>query len=287
MTAARVVNSAGTFAWYELITTDAAAATAFYTKVMGWSAQDASMPGRTFILFTAANIPICGLMELPEDARQQGAQPSWVGYVRVTDVDGAAERVTQLGGTVRIPPTDIPNISRFSVFSDPQSVTLAMLKPLRPDNVQQPADPGRPGLVGWHELLVDDGEKALAFYGEVFGWQKADAETTERGTYQLFSAGGQTIGGMLAKPPTIPAPFWLYYFNVDDIDEAAKRVMAGNGQILNGPLELPAGTWVLQCTDPQGAPFALEGKRGRNPIGYFERVGSRAPADPRARRWSW
>ena len=44
------------------------------------------------------------------------------------------------------------------------------------------------------------------------------------GTYQLFSAGGEIVGGMLTKPQTMQIPFWLYYFNVSDIDAAAQRV---------------------------------------------------------------
>jgi uncharacterized protein len=83
-----------------------------------------------------------------------------------------------------------------------------------------------------------------------------------------------------------PSPFWLYYFNVDNIDTAAQRVRAGGGQIVDGPLEVPDGSWVLLCKDPQGVIFALEGKRSRPSIGYFERA-SRASPDPRGRRWSW
>jgi len=69
----------------------------------------------------------------------------------------------------------------------------------------------------------------------------------------------------------VPVPFWLYYFNIDDIDAAAKRVKAGSGQILNGPIEVPGGSWIVQCTDPQGAMFALVGRRSYKLIGFFER----------------
>jgi uncharacterized protein len=281
-----VVNPHGRFAWYELITTDVAAAKTFYTKVMGWGALDASMPGGAYTLFTAGNAPVSGLMELPEGARKMGGEPTWIGYVGVDDVDATAERIRHLGGAVLVPPTNVPNISRFSIFADPQNTRLALSKWLRPDH-QQPADPGAPGRVGWHELLAADWEKALAFYGEVFGWQKADADVGEMGTYQLFSVAGQTIGGMLTKPPQIPAPFWLYYFNIDDLGPAAQRVKAGGGQILEDPFEVPGGSWVVQCTDPQGAMFALEGMRGHKPPGYFESGVSRDPSDPRGRRWSW
>ena len=65
------------------------------------------------------------------------------------------------------------------------------------------------------------------------------------------------------------ASCWLYYFNVSDIDAAVKRVKAGSGQLLSGPMEVPGGSWIAQCADPQGAMFALVGHRG---FGYFKRV---------------
>jgi predicted enzyme related to lactoylglutathione lyase len=280
-----VVSVHSHFAWYELITTDVEAAKTFYTKVIGWGARDASVPGRTYILFTAGEDLVGGLMGLPESEKEAGGKSCWIGYVGVEDADDAADRVKRLGGTVHVPPTDIPNISRFAVFADPQAATLGLLEALGPDNGHA-AGMNAPGRVGWHELFAADWEKAFTFYGEVFGWQKAHTDVGEMNTYQLFSTGGQTIGGMLTKPPTRPDPFWLYYFNVDNIDTAAQRVRAGGGQILDGPLEVPDGSWVLLCKDPQGAIFALEGKRGRPSIGYFERA-SRTSADPRGRRWSW
>ncbi len=199
-----------------------------------------------------------------------GAEPQWIGYVGVDDVDAAAERTKQLGGAIRVPPTDIPDISRFSVVADPQMATLALFKWQNPGQ-QQPAEPGKPGHVSWHELLAADWEKAFAFYSELFGWQKADADIDPMGTYQLFSTAGQTIGCMFTKPAMVASPFWLFYFNVSDIDAAAARVKAGGGYILEGPFEVPGGSWIARCTDPQGAMFALEEKRGHSTIGYFER----------------
>jgi uncharacterized protein len=282
---ADVVNP-GHFAWYELTTTDLDGARAFYTKVMGWGARDASAPGRPYILFTAGKATVSGLMDLPEGARQAGATPCWVGYVGVNDVDAAADRIKRRGGVVEVPPTDIAGICRFSVFADPQTATLALFQSLSPEH-EHPPEIDAPGRVGWHELLTADGEKAFAFYGELFGWQKADADVGATGSYQVFFAGGQAIGGMLTEPPVVPTPSWLYYFNIDDIDAAAKRVTAGGGHIVDGPLELLGGTWIARCTDPQGAVFALQGKRRHNALGYFERVAPRDPPDARGRRWSW
>lgn len=270
-----MVNSHGRFVWYELMTTDIETAKAFYANVVGWRARDSAMPGLAYSLFTVGDVPVTGLMSLPEDARRAGVTPHWIGYVGVDDVDAAVVRIKQLGGTVHVPPTDVPDISRFSVVADPQMATLALVKGLQPRQAPS-AELGALGRVGWHELLAADWEKAFAFYGELFGWRKADSHVGAMGAYQQFSAGGQAIGGMFTKPPTLPLPFWLYYFNVGDIEAAATRVEAGGGQILYGPTTVPGGAWIVHCLDPQGAIFALLDRRGRKAIGYF------VPGDPSA-----
>jgi predicted enzyme related to lactoylglutathione lyase len=275
-----MAHSHGRFVWYELATTDMESAKAFYTDVLGWRTQDVPAPALAYTLFTAAGAAVSGLMELPEDARASGLRPSWLGYVGVDNVDAAANRVEELGGAVHVPPKEIPNVSRFSVAVDPQMATIALFKWLE-GGQEQPADLDAPGRVGWHELLAADWEQAFAFYRELFGWQKAQTDTGAVGTYQLFSAAGETIGGMYTKPAMEPVPFWLYYFNVGDIDVAIKRVKAGGGTILEGPIEVPGSRWIVRCTDPQGAIFALMGKRSHNGIGYFERLPSRNPASAR------
>jgi uncharacterized protein len=161
-----------------------------------------------------------------------------------------------------------------------------LFKWLKPGQAQPPA-PDAQRRVGWHELVAADWETAWAFYAELFGWQKGNADISETGTYQLFCTAGQMIGGMLTKPPTIPAPFWLYYFNVGDIDATAQRVKACSGEILDGPYEAPSGSWIVRCADPQGAVFALEGQRRRRPVGYFERAAARDTSGTPGRRWSW
>ncbi len=274
-----MADSHGRFVWYELTTTDMQAAKAFYAAVVGWGTRDASMAGIPYTVFTAGEVSVCGMMALPEDARKVGERPMWIGYICVDDVDATADRIKRLGGAVHVPPQDILDVSRFSVVSDPQMATFALFKLQSPGH-QQLVDLRTPGGVGWHELLADDWEKAWVVYSELFGWQKANADIGVMGEYQQFSAGGQTIGGMLTKPPTVPASCWLYYFNVGDVDTAIKHVKAGGGQVLRGPIEVVDGNWIVECVDPQGALFALVGRRG---LGYFERVGSRQEARSKRR----
>ena len=247
-----------------LATTDAAAAAGFYGEVVGWAVKDASTPELAYTVLAAGDAPVVGLMNLPEEGLRLGATPRWVGYVAVDDMDAKTAQIRRLGGAVLVPPTD-SNIGQISVVADPQTATFALVTGL---TYGQPSPGGldQPGRVGWHELLAEDRNKIFAFYGKLFGWQKADAEYDPADLYQLFSAAGQAIGGMLTKLPSVSQPCWLYYFNVDDIGTAAERVNSGGGRVLQGPIELPDGCWIVRCADPQGALFALQGAWGRQGI---------------------
>jgi uncharacterized protein len=266
-----MVDTHGRFVWYELLTNDVEAAKAFYANVVGWGIEDVSMPGMTYLLLTVAGVSVAGLSGLPEEAKKMGLTPRWIGYVGVADVDAAAKRLEQLGGQVHVPPQNIGDISRFAVVADPDTARFALLQWLKPRH-EMPVAPRAAGRIGWHELFAMDCEKAFGFYSELFRWQKGVASVGAMGTYQLFSAAGKTIGGILTKPPTIPSPTWLHYFNVGDLDAAIDRAKAGGGQILNEPIEAPDGSWVVRCTDPQGALFALIGKRSARAVGFTERV---------------
>jgi predicted enzyme related to lactoylglutathione lyase len=250
----------GRFVWYELLSTDTAAAATFYRDVVGWTERDTSTAAFAYTVLAAGGAPVCGLMDLPVEGRRMGARPRWVGYVAVDDADAAAERVRSSGGAVYVPPTD-SNIGRISIVADPQAATLAVVEGLRLTDAQ-PRGLDEIGCVGWHELFAADSGKALAFYAELFGWQNAAGEAGMVDGYRLFSSGDLALGGMFNKLPRVPVPFWLYYFNVADLDQAVAAVKAGGGQVVHGPEALPSSLSIARCVDPQGAMFALRGPGG-------------------------
>jgi predicted enzyme related to lactoylglutathione lyase len=199
---------------------------------------------------------VAGLMPIPEDARKAGVQPAWMGYIAVDDVDRAAARIEKEGGKVLRPPRDVPGVIRLAVVADPQGTGFIIAKGLIHD--APPALPaGTPGTVGWHELYAVEWKSAFAFYEKLFGWTKAEAvDMGPVGTYQLFATGDGAVGGMMTKPATIPVPHWGYYINVAGLDAAVGRVKAG-GRILNGPMQVPGGSWIVNCADPQNAAISM------------------------------
>jgi predicted enzyme related to lactoylglutathione lyase len=245
------------FVWYELMTTDAEAAESFYRKVVGWDAQDSGQAGMNYTLLLTGGVPTAGLMSLPKEACDAGAKPGWTGYVGVDDVDAYAGRVTEAGGAVHVPPTDIPNVGRFAMVADPQGAVFCLFKG-QSEMPRSASNPNKPGLIGWHELMAVDGAKAFDFYAGLFGWTKDEAiDMGTMGRYQLFAAGGPAIGGMMNKMAEMPVPFWSYYFQVDSVGAALERLKTAGGKVINGPMEVPGGSWIVQGFDPQGAMFSL------------------------------
>lgn len=254
------MTSRGHFAWHELMTTDLAAAQAFYATVAGWSLADSGMPGLSYTIASVGSAMAAGLMALPDEVLAHGGRPGWIGYIAVADVDIAAGEVAEAGGTIHRNPADIPGVGRFAVAADPQGAVFALFKGEGP--APEPTAPFTPGIFGWHELHARDWTSAFTFYERLFGWEKSQAvDMGPMGTYQLVRVpGGPDLGGMMTNTQ-VPAPFWLYYIMVGDIDAGLARVTESGGQVIAGPHPVPGGSWIIHAFDPQGAMFALVGQR--------------------------
>ena len=118
---AGLVNEVGTWTWNELVTPDLAAAKAFYAELFGWNAQDT--PGefpRTS--FTLGDLLVGG-GHAPTP--QEGPVPRWTISFRVADADQSAARAQELGGSVLLPPIDVP-VGRFAIVADPGGASFTV-----------------------------------------------------------------------------------------------------------------------------------------------------------------
>lgn len=246
----------GRFIWHELMTTDTKSAMDFYSQVIGWKTQAWSQDV-SYMMFVAKAGPMAGVMLLPEDAKAMGAHPTWLVYIGTPDVDETTRLAAELGGKVLKSPENIPSVGRFSVLQDPQGAVFAAFTPL-----EAPGEMKKPTLgdFSWHELTTTNWQAAFAFYERLFGWEKTESMDMGPGlgTYQMYGWKGITLGGMWNKPASMPAPpHWLAYTNVSDSRKAAAIVTKLSGRVVNGPMEVPGGSWMAQCLDPQGVLFAV------------------------------
>ena len=96
----------GRFVWHELLTSDSDGATSFYTKLIGWGTQVWEGGPSPHRMWMNGETAVGGVLQLPDEAKQQGALPHWLAYVATPDVnqvtkDAEARAVAQLGNSVQ------------------------------------------------------------------------------------------------------------------------------------------------------------------------------------------
>jgi uncharacterized protein len=124
---AGLVNEAGALCWNELMARDSESATDFYTRVFGWTTQVEDFGSGPYTLFQVAGRNVAGMLPMVGDEWPPDLPSHWMVYFAVDDCDAAAAKVSELGGAVSVPPTDIP-VGRLSVVNDPQGVVFSIIK---------------------------------------------------------------------------------------------------------------------------------------------------------------
>jgi predicted enzyme related to lactoylglutathione lyase len=252
----------GRFIWHELLARDADAAVGFYPDVASWSTTTMSPAEGVppYTMFVNGELPVAGVMAIPEAEKQRGAPASWLPYMGTADVDATFGEALSMGAKGMLSPMDVPTVGRIAVLSDPQGAFFALFAPSSP----LPAEAApQHGEFSWHDLATTDPVAAFDFYSRLFGWQKAEAmDMGAAGVYQTFGQGDFMYGGVYTKSPDVPVAHWNSYIQVANLERAVDAVRAHGGQILRGPDEVPGGDRIVMCVDDQGAAFALHGKRG-------------------------
>jgi hypothetical protein len=248
--------------WYELMTTDTAAAEKFYGNVVGWTSApfDAS-PNPYTVFKRSGQVDVAGLMERPEDMKMP---PFWAMYVAVPTLEEGVVHIKRLGGGELSPVIEVPTVGRMQMMKDPQGAAFYIIQPAPRE--ESPENAPEVGEASWHELMTTDAPAAMKFYSDVFGWQPSEThDMGEMGKYLMFNRPHGMIGGMMNKPPAMAhvPPHWMIYFRVPDINAAVERIKANGGKILNGPMEVPGGDWIVNAMDPQGAAFSLHAKKAQ------------------------
>ncbi len=256
----------GGIIWYELMSPDPAASKAFYDSVVGWDIEpeptgEQKMDYRMIRRSDGGNAG--GVLGISAEMQAHGARPTWLCYIHVADVDAKAAAIEAAGGKTLMPPTDIQGVGRIAMVSDPQGAPFYIMTPTPPAG-----DPGAKSdvfsanaqqRVGWNELQTDDVEAARTFYGEQLGWETADfMDMGEMGKYRFIDHDGERLGALFNATNGQPSHF-RFYFRVPSIAAAKDIVEAKGGTVHMGPHQVPTGDWIVICSDPHGAEFALVG----------------------------
>ena len=243
----------GTFSWVDLATPDPDGAKRFYGELLGWAAEDMPTDGPgPYTMCRLDGADVAAMMRQADQEREQGIPPHWNSYVTVADLEDAARRAGELGGTVVAEPFDVMDVGRMAVIQDPTGAFLALWEPR--DHIGA-GRVNEPGCLTWNDLNTSDPDAAREFYAGLFGWtyEKVPSDDVD---YWVIRNGERTNGGVMrTQQPGMPS-FWLPYFAVEDVEEAAAKAESLGGGKHAGPIDVPPGRFSV-LHDSAGAVFAV------------------------------
>lgn len=252
------INSAkaGNFCWFELATSDQAAAKKFYGGLFGWTANDAPMgPDAFYTMFQLRGRNVGAAYKLMADQVKQGVPPHWGTYVAVANVDDTIAKAKSLGGSVLAGPMDVADHGRMAVLRDPTGAVINVWQPKQHQGVGLWAEEG---AFCWSELMTGDTTAATRFYAALFGWKTKVGEGAGV-AYTHWQNDGADIGGMMAimKEWGPMPPHWVNYVQVKNCDETAAKATALGGKVCMGPMDIPNTGRFAMLQDPQGAVLSV------------------------------
>jgi uncharacterized protein len=123
----QLVNVPGALTMNQLNTSDPEAATSFYSGLFGWRIEQLDTGGGPpyWSINRADGRLNGGMMPLPDGG--EGMVSHWLAYFVSDDLDADTAKIGELGGSVLVPPTEIPS-GRFAVAQDPQGAFFALFE---------------------------------------------------------------------------------------------------------------------------------------------------------------
>jgi uncharacterized protein len=252
----RTSYAPGTPCWVELSgTPDVDASESFYRELFGW--QMPKQPNSDQ-LGGYRRAKLGGKDVAGVSPRMEDGQPTvWATYVSVEDAAATAAKIAESGGQAITQPMDVVGLGTMAVFTDPTGAVFGIWQPGTFAGAELANEYG---AFGWNELGTRDTNGAKTFYGTVFDWTYEMEESERAGTYTVWKAGDEMVGGMLdinaiGLPDEVP-PHWLVYFMVEDTDAAVEKAKSGGGDVRMEPIDIPVGRFAV-VADPHGAAFAV------------------------------
>jgi predicted enzyme related to lactoylglutathione lyase len=243
----------GRFVWHELATHDVKGAEAFYSELFAWKPFEVEAPGHgKYTMLKCDGKDVGGIAKL---SANDASPPHWRSFCWADDLDATVRKAKELGGTIVVPPTEMPGFGSFAAIKDSQG---AVLMPWH--GKEAPPELEGPPPVGsfcWDELLTTDTAAAAKFYKELYGYTVEEKNMGPMGTYRVLKRGDRETAGIMSKPMAEVPTHWTAYVHVVNVDESAKRAERLKATIAVQPMDIPGIGRFAVLVDPSHASIPI------------------------------
>jgi hypothetical protein len=126
-----LANEPGSLTWNEFMGRDYDGAKKFFADVFDYTYTEMGGDDFQYAAIEVDGNTVGGIGTLPDDVPAQ-VPPHWRVYFAVDDCDATVAKVTELGGSVLRPPTDMP-YGRHADVADPQGAMFSVIKNANPE----------------------------------------------------------------------------------------------------------------------------------------------------------
>lgn len=241
--------------WTDLMTSDPAGATNFYTQVFGWTADEPNEELGGYFTFYRDGVRVAG--GFPKMPGTEGMPDVWSVYLATDDAEKTAATATAEGGQVIAPAMAVQDLGTMAVLSDPGGAAIGTWQPGTHKGFGILFEPRAPS---WFELHTRNYDAAIAFYRNVFGWETHTMGDSPEFRYTVMKnpEGEGELAGIMDASGFLPegVSYWTVYFGTDDTDATLAKVVALGGSVVRPAEDTPYGRLAV-ASDPTGARFSL------------------------------
>ena len=199
--------------------------------MFGWEWTDVPMgdSGMSYTMFNLDGKTVAALGPQMPGMFPEGAPPCWNPYIATDDVDATVEQARALGANIIMGPAGVGN-GRVALLQDPWGAMFFLWQALEFGGSEIIRTPG---ALAWTELYTRDLATTQSFYSDLFGWEWNRTPIPQGGIYHLANLGDFEVAGLLVMDEQwaeVP-PHWMIYFQVENADAAAAKVMSLGGDV--------------------------------------------------------
>jgi len=253
----------GKIIWRDLLTNDPAASQRFYGELFGWTFENVGTASNldsnsAYTLIRHDGKLIGGMIDtVALNNRDDISQ--WIVSMSVEDIDAGVRAVTEAGGQIVTPPTDLQARGRLAVIRDAEGAFIGLLETRDGDPLD--SEPRMNDFL-WEELWTTDVEHATAFYGSLAGLSPEtvdlDPDAAGAQTYKVLKAGDTPRAGVMPNPLEGLDPVWVSYLRVESPAAITARVAELGGRVIVEATTRAVGGEAAFLAGPSGAGIALQ-----------------------------